>query len=42
MAVMAGGAGVRFEKPGIYTIGDPGLSLSEGSTLIRSAVRAAA
>ncbi len=40
MAAMAGGCGVRFEKPGIYTIGDGGQSFDrEGPAIIR-AVRA--
>ena len=40
MAVMAGGAGVRFEKPEVYTIGDGERSLEEGGREILSAVRA--
>ena len=40
MAVMAGGAGVRFEKPGVYTIGDGERSLEVGGREILSAVRA--
>lgn len=40
MASMAGGVGIRFEKPGIYTIGDPERTLSEGGAGIISAVRA--
>jgi adenosylcobinamide-phosphate synthase len=40
MAAMAGGAGVRFEKPGVYTIGDPERSLGEGGGDIIMAVRA--
>ncbi len=39
MAAMAGGAGVRFEKPGVYTIGDSEWSLEEGGREIISAVR---
>lgn len=41
MALIAGGVGVRFDKPGKYQIGDPEKTLrSAGSTIIR-AVRAA-
>jgi len=39
MAAMAGGAGVRFEKPGVYTIGDPIRSLDDGGPEIFRAVR---
>mgnify|MGYP001167465246 CR=1 FL=1 len=42
MAAMAGGAGVRFEKPGVYTIGDPDRSLDEGGEEIFRAVRCVA
>jgi adenosylcobinamide-phosphate synthase len=42
MAAMAGGVGIRFEKPGVYTIGDAERPLQDGGTGIRSAVRAAA
>jgi adenosylcobinamide-phosphate synthase len=42
MAAMAGGVGIRFEKPGVYTIGDAERPLQEGGAGIRSAVRAAA
>ncbi len=41
MAVIAGGVGVRLEKPGAYTIGDPERTLAEAGTGIISAVRAA-
>ncbi|HRD26539.1 MAG TPA: adenosylcobinamide-phosphate synthase CbiB, partial [Methanoculleus sp.] len=41
MAVIAGGVGVRFEKPGVYTIGNPERTLEEGGAGIVSAVRAA-
>lgn len=41
MAAMAGGIGIRFEKPGIYAIGDAERPLQEGGAGIRSAVRAA-
>ncbi len=40
MALLAGGAGVQFEKPGTYLIGVPERSLKEGGTEIISAVRA--
>ena len=40
MGAMAGGAGVRFEKPGVYTIGDPERSLDDAGTDILRAVRA--
>ncbi|MDD1700153.1 MAG: adenosylcobinamide-phosphate synthase CbiB [Methanoregula sp.] len=37
MAAMAGGIGIRFEKPGVYTIGDGERSLDEaGSDIIRA------
>jgi len=37
MAVMAGGCGTRFEKPGIYTIGDGERSLDEvGPNIVRA------
>jgi len=37
MAIMAGGTGIRFEKPGIYTIGDGARTLDEaGSEIIRA------
>jgi adenosylcobinamide-phosphate synthase len=42
MAAMAGGVGVRFEKPGVYTIGDGERSLEEGGREILRAVRAVA
>jgi adenosylcobinamide-phosphate synthase len=40
MAAMAGGTGIRFEKPGVYTIGDPGRTLDEAGPDILRAVRA--
>jgi adenosylcobinamide-phosphate synthase len=40
MAAMAGGCGIRFEKPGIYTIGDGERSLEEGGPALVRAVRA--
>ncbi len=40
MAILAGGAGVQFEKPGTYLIGVPERSLKEGGSEIISAVRA--
>lgn len=37
MAVMAGGTGIRFEKPGVYTIGDGEKTLDEaGPDIIRA------
>lgn len=41
MAVIAGGVGVRLEKPGVYTLGDPERTLAEGGADIVRAVRAA-
>ncbi|MCG7855287.1 MAG: adenosylcobinamide-phosphate synthase CbiB, partial [Methanoregulaceae archaeon] len=40
MAILAGGAGVQFEKPGKYLMGTPERSLKEGGPEIISAVRA--
>lgn len=40
MGAMAGGTGTRFEKPGIYRIGDGGRTLEEAGADILSAVRA--
>jgi adenosylcobinamide-phosphate synthase len=40
MAVMAGGTGVRFEKPGVYTIGKGEIPLDEGGPEIVKATRA--
>ena len=40
MAAMAGGCGICFDKPGVYTIGDRERSLEEGGPAIVSAVRA--
>jgi len=40
MATMAGGTGVKFEKPGVYTIGDGEISLDEGGPEIVKATRA--
>jgi adenosylcobinamide-phosphate synthase len=39
MAAMAGGVGIRFEKPGIYTIGDGDRTLDEGGAEILVAIR---
>jgi adenosylcobinamide-phosphate synthase len=39
MAVMAGGTGIRFEKPGVYTIGDGDITLDEAGTDIIRACR---
>ncbi len=41
MAVIAGGVGVRLEKPGIYAIGDQERTLAEAGDEIVRAVRAA-
>ncbi len=40
MAAMAGGCGTRFEKPGVYTIGDGKRSLDEAGPDILRATRA--
>lgn len=40
MAAMAGGVGIRFEKPGVYTIGDGERTLDEGGAGILKATRA--
>ena len=40
MAAMAGGVGIRFEKPGVYTIGDGERTLDEGGADILAATRA--
>lgn len=40
MAAMAGGTGTRFEKPGVYTIGDGERTLDEGGPDIIRAARA--
>ncbi|MDD1668560.1 MAG: adenosylcobinamide-phosphate synthase CbiB [Methanomicrobiales archaeon] len=39
MAIMAGGTGVRFEKPGVYTMGTGEKTLEEGGREIINAVR---
>jgi adenosylcobinamide-phosphate synthase len=39
MATMAGGCGIRFEKPGVYTIGDGERSLDEAGPAILTATR---
>jgi adenosylcobinamide-phosphate synthase len=41
MAAMAGGTGTRFEKPGVYTIGDGKRTLDEAGPDIITATRAA-
>ncbi|MDP3564526.1 MAG: adenosylcobinamide-phosphate synthase CbiB, partial [Methanoregula sp.] len=41
MATMAGGVGIRFEKPGVYTIGDVERTLDEGGADILEATRMA-
>jgi adenosylcobinamide-phosphate synthase len=40
MAAMAGGTGIRFEKPGVYTIGDGERTLDDGGSDILRATRA--
>ena len=40
MAAMAGGIGIRFEKPGVYTIGDSDRTLEEAAPDMFRAVRA--
>ncbi len=40
MAAMAGGIGIRFEKPGVYSIGDAERPLGDGGKEIMRAVRA--
>jgi adenosylcobinamide-phosphate synthase len=40
MGVMAGGTGIRFEKPGVYTIGDGHRTLDEAGGDILAATRA--
>ena len=40
MAAMAGGCGIRFEKPGVYAMGDGERSLEDGGPAIIRAVRA--
>jgi len=40
MAAMAGGCDIRFEKPGVYSLGDGGRSLEEGGPAVIRAVRA--
>jgi adenosylcobinamide-phosphate synthase len=40
MAAMAGGTGTRFEKPGVYSIGDGERSLDTGGPDILRATRA--
>jgi adenosylcobinamide-phosphate synthase len=42
MGAMAGGLGIRFEKPGVYAIGDADRPLPEGGGGILRAVRAVA
>ena len=42
MGAMAGGLGIRFEKPGVYAIGDAERPLPEGGYEILRAVRAVA
>jgi adenosylcobinamide-phosphate synthase len=40
MAAMAGGTGTRFEKPGVYTIGDGKRTLDEAGSDVLTATRA--
>ena len=40
MAAMAGGTGIRFEKPGVYTIGDSKRTFDEAGSDILAATRA--
>jgi adenosylcobinamide-phosphate synthase len=40
MAAMAGGTGTRFEKPGVYSIGEGDRTLDEGGPDILRATRA--
>jgi adenosylcobinamide-phosphate synthase len=40
MAAMAGGTGIQFEKPGVYTIGDGIRTLDDAGTSILAATRA--
>ena len=40
MAVMAGGIGIQFEKPGVYIIGDRERTLDVAGPLIIRAARA--
>lgn len=39
MAIMAGGVGIKFEKPGVYSIGNGTKTLDEGGREIIRAVR---
>jgi adenosylcobinamide-phosphate synthase len=41
MAIIAGGTGVRFRKPGVYTMGPGEKTLAEGGREVITAVRAA-
>lgn len=41
MAVIAGGVGVRLEKPGVYTIGNPERTLADAGAEVVRAVRVA-
>ncbi len=41
MALIAGGCGIAFTKPGAYVIGNPGQSLTVAGPAIKKAVRAA-
>ena len=41
MSLIAGGCGVQFEKPGVYTIGNPERTLEEGGPAVIRSLRAA-
>jgi adenosylcobinamide-phosphate synthase len=41
MSIIAGGTGVRFVKPGVYTMGPGEKTLAEGGREVIAAVRAA-
>ena len=40
MSLIAGGCGVQFDKPGVYTIGNPERTLEEGGRLVIRILRA--
>jgi adenosylcobinamide-phosphate synthase len=40
LALIAGGAGVLFEKPGVYRMGHPEITLDEGGKRVLQAVQA--
>jgi adenosylcobinamide-phosphate synthase len=41
LALIAGGTGVIFEKPGVYRMGSPEIALEEGSDRVMRSIRAA-